>query len=95
MIFTASKIPSLIILHSRKPIPQYIIKNAKFHPEWNTIANHPFPLDHVLKLKNMWGTENKNPPYASVSIDTTPVLNKWAADQTTPDPNMIKGFPER
>jgi hypothetical protein len=35
-----------------------------FHPEWVTIANQPFPLIQVLKLKKNEGITNNQFAYA-------------------------------
>lgn len=43
----------------------------------------------------MCGRENKNPPYANVSIEIIPELDKCATDQIIPDPKIIRGWPER
>src|SRR2546428_8307664 len=35
-------------------LPEHLRNSTMaFHVKWNTIANHPFPLCHALRLKNM------------------------------------------
>ncbi|AFS82587.1 hypothetical protein NSED_03905 [Candidatus Nitrosopumilus sediminis] len=41
----------------------------------------------------MCGIVSKNPPYAKVSTEKTPKLNRCAADQTIPVPSSTRGLP--
>ena len=49
---------SLIILQGNSPLEQPATKKIKFHIEWDMMANHPFPLIHVLRLAKMDGVTN-------------------------------------
>jgi hypothetical protein len=58
VIMSGSALFSLKILQSISPLAQPKLKNEIFHTEWATIANQPFPLIHVLKLKKIEGNTN-------------------------------------
>jgi hypothetical protein len=49
---------SLIIVQGNSPLEQPAAKKIKFHIEWDMMANHPFPLIHVLRLAKMDGVTN-------------------------------------
>ena len=45
--------------------------------EWETTANHPFPLIQVLKLKKIEGITNNQFVYARAFSCTVGVFNIW------------------
>ena len=86
---------SLNIWHANSPVPHPAVKKTKFQIECATIANHPFPLIHVLRLANMEGVTNSQVKYARLLAWTLGVFRMCSEAQIMPPARVTKLFPVR
>ena len=84
-----------MILHGNSPFVQPAVKKITFHIECETIANHPLPEIHVLRLAKIDGVTNNHVKYARVLACTVGVFRMWSEAQTIPPARVTRLLPVR
>jgi hypothetical protein len=89
--FNKEEFPSFVVVRQEKSSDiQPDVKIIPFHAECVIIANQPFPLIHVLKLKKNDGITNNQFAYARLWISSVWVLKICIITHTIPPIKITK-----